>query len=127
MILIDSYYRNFAGFLVEVISTPVISGFTSASAVIIIISQIKHILGINYKSDSVKDDIVKLFENCHRLKYADTALGVTCIIFLLLLRVSSRTYLLICINRKLAVLISRLILNQERSFSKISTERIPFD
>lgn len=80
----------FAGFLVEVISTPVISGFTSASAVIIIVSQIKHILGINYKSDSVKDDIVKLVENCHKLKYADTALGIACIVFLLILRVSTK-------------------------------------
>lgn len=78
----------FAGFLVEVISTPVISGFTSASAVIIIVSQIKHILGIDYKSDSFNDDIVKLFENCHKLKYGDTALGVACIILLLSLRVS---------------------------------------
>ncbi|XP_065219774.1 sodium-independent sulfate anion transporter-like isoform X2 [Planococcus citri] len=74
------------GFLVEVISTPVISGFTSASAVIIIISQIKHILGISFKSDSIKDEIVKLFQNCHKLKYADTALGVSCIVFLLVLR-----------------------------------------
>lgn len=78
----------FVGFLTEIISTPVISGFTSASAIIIIVSQVKHILGVSYKSDSFNDDIAKAFQSVSKFKPGDTILGVLCIVFLLTLRVS---------------------------------------
>ena len=79
---------SLAGFLTEVISAPVISGFTSASAIIIIVSQVKHILGVNYKSDSFNDDVAKAFQNAGKFQPGDTILGVLCIAFLLSLRVS---------------------------------------
>ncbi|XKL67148.1 hypothetical protein PGB90_010568 [Kerria lacca] len=74
------------GFLTEIISTPVTSGFTSASSIIIIVSQIRHILGISYKSKNTKDDIYHLFEHFHEFRYGDTILGIFCIIILLSLR-----------------------------------------
>lgn len=46
------------GFLVNFLSKPVISGFTSAAAVIIIFSQLKHLLGTTAPSSSVFHSLV---------------------------------------------------------------------
>lgn len=83
------YFFCCLGFLTEIISTPVTSGFTSASSIIIIVSQIRHILGISYKSKNTKDDIYHLFEHFHEFRYGDTILGIFCIIILLSLRVNT--------------------------------------
>ncbi|KAK7601807.1 hypothetical protein V9T40_009248 [Parthenolecanium corni] len=74
------------GFLTEIISTPVISGFTSASAVIIIESQIRHILGITIHSHGITDGVIELFNRIDHIKLGDTLLGVICIALLLTLR-----------------------------------------
>lgn len=74
------------GFLVDFISIPVTSGFTSATSVIIIIGQIQRLLGIKYKSKNILDNIIKLFQNINQLRLNDTVLGVCSIIILLLVR-----------------------------------------
>ncbi|XP_051158559.1 sodium-independent sulfate anion transporter-like [Leptopilina boulardi] len=74
------------GFLVDFISIPVTSGFTSATSVIIIIGQIQRLLGIKYKSKNILDNMIKLFQNIHQIRLNDTLLGLSSIIILLMIR-----------------------------------------
>lgn len=74
------------GFLVDFISIPVTSAFTSAAAIIIIIAQIPGLLGLKYKSYSMVDNVTKAFQNIANVNFPDIALSTSCIIFLLLFR-----------------------------------------
>jgi sodium-independent sulfate anion transporter 11 len=67
---------------------PVSIGFTSATSVIIIVSQLKGLLGLKFTSDSFIDNISKVVVNVPNIKLMDAALGFSCILILLLLRVS---------------------------------------
>jgi len=63
------------GFLVNFLSHPVITGFTSASAIIIIISQLKHLFGIPLANEaSVVDALSDILENMERMN--QTAFGI---------------------------------------------------
>jgi len=77
----------FAGFLVDLISTPVTSGFTTATSIIIVLSQLKGILGLTFKGDTVKDIIEKLIEHFHERRNGDIYLGLGAIAFILIMRV----------------------------------------
>ncbi|XP_043280771.1 sodium-independent sulfate anion transporter-like isoform X2 [Venturia canescens] len=74
------------GFLVDFISMPVTSGFTSATSMIIIVSQLRGLFGLSYKSGNVVDTIIKLFKHIGDIRMADTVLGFVCIVFLLFFR-----------------------------------------
>ncbi|KAL1130829.1 hypothetical protein AAG570_012070, partial [Ranatra chinensis] len=74
------------GFIVELISSPVVSGFTSATSIIIIFSQIKGLLGVNFKSKGFIDNLMHLIKNITDIQHADFILGIGCIILLLILR-----------------------------------------
>ncbi|XP_076646094.1 sodium-independent sulfate anion transporter [Halictus rubicundus] len=74
------------GFLLDFISGPVSVGFTSAAAIIIATSQVKDILGIHISGSKFVDVWRKIFEQIGETRLWDTALGITCIIVLLLLR-----------------------------------------
>ena len=76
----------------DFISKPVTSAFTSATALIIIASQMKSLLGIKYAAKNFYDFIVSLFDHLEEIQIGDTVLGIICIIFLLSLRVSSLRY-----------------------------------
>ncbi|XP_026673077.1 sodium-independent sulfate anion transporter-like isoform X2 [Ceratina calcarata] len=87
------------GFLLDFISGPVSVGFTSAAAIIIATSQIKDILGISIDGSKFVDVWHNIFENIGETKLWDTALGIACIVVLLLLRraekVSSRAQVIL--------------------------------
>ena len=51
----------FSGFLVDFVSSPVISGFTSAASVTITVSQIKNLLGMTVTRKSHLPAILKTF------------------------------------------------------------------
>ncbi|XP_031846404.2 sodium-independent sulfate anion transporter isoform X2 [Nomia melanderi] len=74
------------GFLVDFISVPVTSGFTSATSVIIIVSQLQGLLGLRFKAVSVASNIVKIFQNVRKIRLPDFALGLSSIAFLLFFR-----------------------------------------
>ncbi|XP_076302565.1 sodium-independent sulfate anion transporter-like [Lasioglossum baleicum] len=74
------------GFLLDFISGPVSVGFTSAAAIIIATSQVKDILGIRITGSKFLEVWQNIFEKIGETKLWDTALGITCIIVLLLLR-----------------------------------------
>ncbi|XP_049869419.1 sodium-independent sulfate anion transporter-like [Pectinophora gossypiella] len=74
------------GFLVELISPAVTSGFTSGTALIIVVAQLKGLLGISFLAESLLDNVAMLAENIHKTRLGDAALGASCCIVLLLLR-----------------------------------------
>lgn len=77
-----------AGFLIDFISGPVNSGFMSAVAVLIILSQIKDLIGIKSSGTTVPDMATSIFKNIPDYRPVDTCLGIVCIVVILLLRVS---------------------------------------
>jgi len=77
------------GFLLDFISGPVSVGFTSAAAIIIATSQVKDILGLKVSGTKFVQVWHNIFEHIGETRRWDTALGIVCIIILLLFRVSA--------------------------------------
>lgn len=73
------------GFLVNFLSHPVITGFTSAAAIIIGLSQLKNLLGIEISNNQYLQDIIRSViqqaENIHWMTFLIGAIGIS---FLLL-------------------------------------------
>ncbi|CRK92432.1 CLUMA_CG005999, isoform B, partial [Clunio marinus] len=74
------------GFIVDFISAPVVSSFSTSTSLLVIGGQLKNLLGIKYSAKSFPMTIVKLFQNIEQLKFGDAALGTLAIIFLITLR-----------------------------------------
>ncbi|KAI8130401.1 hypothetical protein FF38_06165 [Lucilia cuprina] len=77
------------GFLIDFVSGPVSSGFTSAVSLIILTSQIKNILGIAARGSTFIEIWGHIFDNIKDISATDTILGVTCIVILLMMRLLS--------------------------------------
>jgi sodium-independent sulfate anion transporter 11 len=75
------------GFLVDFVSGPVSSGFTSAVSLIIVTSQVKDILGISARGTTFVEIWGSIFDDIHNTKFNDTILGLTCIAVLMVLRI----------------------------------------
>lgn len=75
------------GFLIDFVSGPVSSGFTSAVALIIVSSQVKDVLGITVKGNTFLEMWTSIFHNIGDTKLWDTVLGIVCIVVLLIMRV----------------------------------------
>uniref|UniRef100_A0AAR5PJE5 STAS domain-containing protein n=1 Tax=Dendroctonus ponderosae TaxID=77166 RepID=A0AAR5PJE5_DENPD len=71
------------GFLVDFMSPCLTSGFTSATSIIIIISQLKGFLGISIKNNSTFPALQEVLSKVQEIKVGDTLLGVTCVVFLM--------------------------------------------
>ncbi|XP_063230914.1 sodium-independent sulfate anion transporter-like isoform X2 [Bacillus rossius redtenbacheri] len=74
------------GFIIDFISGPVSSGFTSAAALIIFTSQVKDVLGIKASGTTFVDMWVSLGSNLGDTKLWDSVMGAGCIVVLLLMR-----------------------------------------
>nr|XP_021193422.2 sodium-independent sulfate anion transporter isoform X2 [Helicoverpa armigera] len=74
------------GFLVELISPSVTSGFTSATALIIVAAQLKGLLGLSFTAESVADNVRLIVTQWPLVRRADCALAAACCTALLLLR-----------------------------------------
>lgn len=81
------------GFLINFVSGPVSSGYTSAVSLIILSSQVKDLLGIPGSGQTFVEMWKSIIENIHHIRTTDTVLGFSCIIVLLLMRVSHFTCL----------------------------------
>lgn len=79
------------GFLLNFVSGPVNSGFTSACALIILTSQVKNILGIKANGSTFLKTWSSIFRNIHEIRWIDTFMGVSCLIVLLLMRLLTNT------------------------------------
>ena len=65
------------GFLVNFLSHPVISGFTSAAALIIGLSQLKHLLGVDIaRSHHVHEIILQAIEQASNINWITVAIGL---------------------------------------------------
>ena len=75
------------GFLVNFLSTPVISGFTSGAALIIIFSQLKHLLGTDIeKSIKFHQLVINAFDKFTATNLYDFTIGVVGILIIVLLK-----------------------------------------
>ena len=75
------------GFLVNFLSKPVISGFTSAAALIIGFSQLTHVLGVNVgSSNKLQDIIMDTLKNFNEINVITLIIGVLSIAILVLFK-----------------------------------------
>lgn len=74
------------GFMVDLISDPVTSGFTSAYSVMIAVSQVKGLLGLRFKAHGFVHTLSQLADHIHEARLADSLLGVGCIAALLAMK-----------------------------------------
>lgn len=75
------------GFLVNFLSRPVISGFTSAAALIIGLNQLKHLLGVQIMRDNrIHTLIIDAFQNIKEINWITFAIGVVSILILVFLK-----------------------------------------
>jgi len=78
------------GFLVNFLAHPVIAGFTSAAAIIIGFSQLKHILGIKIPRGHVYEIIQHAFSNINLINTPTLILGLSSIALLLFIKKINR-------------------------------------
>lgn len=74
------------GFLANFLSHPVISGFISASAIVIVASQLKHLLGIEASGSNLYEIAVSLLPNLDTLSAYPLIMGGGVLVFLLAAR-----------------------------------------
>ncbi|XP_012263281.2 sodium-independent sulfate anion transporter-like isoform X2 [Athalia rosae] len=74
------------GFLVELVSAPVVSGFTSAASLIIACSQIKGLMGVTAHGEGFIEIWQGLYDAAHTARMPDLILACCCIIVLLSLK-----------------------------------------
>ena len=74
------------GFLVNFLSKPVISGFTSAAALIIGITQLKHLLGISVTSNKTLQIIQQTLDQLDLINPVAVAVGISGILIMLLVK-----------------------------------------
>lgn len=75
------------GFLVNFLSKPVISGFTSAAALIIGMNQLKHLLGVNLQRNNQLQYLVSdAFEHIKLINWTTFIIGIGGIVFLVLMK-----------------------------------------
>lgn len=71
------------GFVVNFLSHPVINGFTSAAAIIIGLSQVKHLFRINLpNSEHIQEMVVALYNNLSNLHWITVGIGILGIIII---------------------------------------------
>ncbi|XP_017102805.2 sodium-independent sulfate anion transporter [Drosophila bipectinata] len=78
------------GFIFEFISMPVIKAFSSATAILVIESQLKVLLGIKYLVAGLMNSVGMLSSRIDEANMADLTVGVCAIVFLLLLELLDR-------------------------------------
>ncbi|HEX6142282.1 MAG TPA: solute carrier family 26 protein [Geminicoccaceae bacterium] len=82
------------GFVANFLSHPVMSGFTSAAAIVIALSQLKHLLGLEIPSALRTDQILTFaLEHAASINLAALAIGGTSLVALILIRSRFATFL----------------------------------
>ena len=75
------------GFLVNFLSKPVISGFTSAAAIIIGLSQLKHLLGASFETtNKIHLLIIEFFQKSSQIHIETITIGLLSILLLVFLK-----------------------------------------
>ena len=76
------------GFLSQLLSRPVISGFISGSAVLIVVSQLKYLLGITPQGESSGEVLLDLLSRLAETHLPTLAIGLTALVLLLVARLA---------------------------------------
>lgn len=93
------------GFLVNFMSKPVISGFTSAAAFIIIFSQLKHLLGVNIEKNNQFHVLIgNAFNKFSETNPYDFTIGIVGILLIIILRKLNKKMLSILLVVVLGIL-----------------------
>lgn len=74
------------GFLANLLSHPVITGFITASGILIALSQLKHVLGIDAHGHSLITLVASLWKNIDAINLPTLVIGICVIVFLLYAR-----------------------------------------
>jgi SulP family sulfate permease len=74
------------GFLINFLSHPVISGFTSAAAIIIGFSQLKHLLGIHIPRGNIYETIHNIIVHSDEINIYTFGIGVVSIVVIILMK-----------------------------------------
>ena len=74
------------GFLVNFLSHPVVAGFTSAAAIIIGVSQFKHIFGVKASGEKFLEIISQLSEQIHNTNWITFLIGIISVGLLLVMK-----------------------------------------
>lgn len=75
------------GFIVNFLSKPVISGFTSAAALIIGVNQFRNLLGVDFtRSNQIQYVAIDIWENITELNTSTTIIGISAAIIIIILR-----------------------------------------
>lgn len=82
------------GMVTNLLSHSVISGFISASGIIIALSQLKHIFGIQAHGDNVVTQILSMLESIGDFNPVTFVVGVSVVLFLLLARRYAKRFFL---------------------------------
>jgi SulP family sulfate permease len=81
------------GFLANFLSTPVTSGFVSASSVLIALGQAGHLMGVRAAGDTLPQQLAALWHAVPQLRPTTLAVGLAVVVFLLWARSGLRTLL----------------------------------
>jgi len=71
------------GFVVDFVSFPVISAFSTSAAITIIISQLKSFFGLNYRSGRLTENLLNFINHIDKVRLSDMFLGLACLAFLI--------------------------------------------
>ena len=74
------------GFLANFLSHPVIAGFITASGILIVMSQLKHILGVSAHGHTLPEMVQSLAEHLDQSNLITLGIGVSAIVFLFWVR-----------------------------------------
>ncbi|CAL8130642.1 unnamed protein product [Orchesella dallaii] len=74
------------GFIVNFISQPVLSGFTTVAAITICSTQVKSLLGLHFPADGVVSVVQGVYNHVDEISENDAILSIICILTLLTLR-----------------------------------------
>ena len=85
LLLVMGIFR--LGFLVNFLSRPIISGFTSAAALIIASSQLKHLFGLNLERTTyLHETLIEVGKNIGQTNLITLGIGITVIVILKLIK-----------------------------------------
>lgn len=82
------------GFLANLLSHPVVSGFITASGILIAVSQLKHILGIRASGETLPEMLATIAENVGQTSLPTVAIGTAALLFLFWVRKGLKPVLL---------------------------------
>ncbi len=83
-----------AGFIANFLSHPVISGFITASGILIAVSQFKHILGVSATGHNLVEMLRSLFSKISNLNNQTLIIGLVSIVFLFWVRTYAKSFLI---------------------------------